>query len=146
VANLEPTYLDAACTLSNNMHSVMLYTYNKHRTKNSHEDNSRRFEEIKPESSGFNNQSKTSVLSNSNVPEDTIHVQQRQNPFDEENMTKDSQDEEESDDDTYSFSVIVGGGGGGGGGDDYEDYDDIEEDYAKNIQKTLTNDTNYTGL
>jgi hypothetical protein len=89
------------------------------------------------------NPNKSSVLSNSNVPEDTIHVQQRQNSFDEEDMTKDSQDEEESDDDTYSFSVIVGGGGG----DDYEgDYDDIEKDYAKKIQKTLMNDTNYTGL
>jgi hypothetical protein len=37
------------------MHSVMLYTYNKHRTKDLHEDNSQGFEDIKPESSGFNN-------------------------------------------------------------------------------------------
>jgi hypothetical protein len=144
VANLESTYLDAAYdgNLRNNMHSDVLYTYKKHKTKESHEDQSEGSEEIKPDSSEVNNPNKTSVLTNSNVPNDTIHVELKQNLFDQGDMTKDSEDEEEPDDDTYSFAVIDGGGGG----DHEDDYDDIEGDYAKKIQETLRNDTNYTGL
>lgn len=71
-------------------------------------------------------------------PDVTIHDKEGQNPYAYEDMLQESEDEEISDDIRHMYDDDYGNGD--------EDDDDIENDFAPEIQETLKNDSSNSGL